>query len=92
MASRRRPARIEPTFDAPFGAEAQAGLRLSEDDRVVPSPRKGTKAAGRPAAEGAARGGGSRNGCSGGGRRPPGRGGRSRKRRQGPFGFLRRAV
>ncbi len=40
--------RIEPTFDAPARGKAPRGLSVSEDDRVVPSPRrKASKKSGR---------------------------------------------
>ena len=67
MASSRRSQRIEPTFDAaPRGAR---GLSVSEDDRVVPSPRKSPapKSGGKSGSRKRASSGGKRS--RGGGRR-----------------------
>ncbi|MEO3386840.1 transglycosylase domain-containing protein [Mesorhizobium sp. CAU 1741] len=45
MASRKKSARIEPTFEASVRDESSAGFFVGEDDRVVPSTRKKKPAA-----------------------------------------------
>ncbi|TWG49165.1 MULTISPECIES: transglycosylase domain-containing protein [unclassified Aminobacter] len=79
MANRKKPARIEPSFDA-FGAdEPKSGFFVSEEDRVVPTqPRSksgSSKASSRREPAGTAR-----------------KGGRGRKKRRGFFGFLKTAA
>lgn len=70
--------RIEPRFDAPAGRRgAGADLALTDDDRIVPSPRKA--GAGAPSKRRAAKPGKT-------GRR------RRQSRRRGLFGLLRRAA
>lgn len=78
MASRKRPQRIEPSFDAFGSDEPRSGFFVSEDDRVVPSARK-SKAAPKK--------GGRGSGGSGGGSGRKGSRGRAKKR-GGFFGFL----
>jgi penicillin-binding protein 1A len=90
MASRRRQARIEPTFDGPARQPAAAGLFAVEDDRIAPPQGKRAKP-GRPA--GGA--GGARKPASGGRsssrKRGGGGSGRGKARRGGVLAFLRRS-
>jgi len=95
MASRKRSARIEPTFGAPFAGEEPGGFRLSDADRVVPQAGRGRKksntaAAGKQAPARRSKGGSGGNLANNSSRRSRGR----RRRRQGGgfFGFLRRAT
>jgi len=50
--ARKSTTRIEPTFDRPADSREQAGLSVSEDDRVIPAtrrqPSKGARKAGTP--------------------------------------------
>ena len=85
MASRKRHARIEPSFDGPARQEAGSGLFVSEEDRIAPPQRKRAKAARRPAAADVPRK------ASAPHRSSRGRG-RKRARRGGLFGFMRRSV
>jgi penicillin-binding protein 1A len=78
MANRNR--RIEPTFDEPKRAKAASGLSVSEEDRVVPSPRKRSASGGKkPAAKARARA-------------EPAARGRGRRRRRGLMGVATRLV
>ena len=95
MASRKRSARIEPTFGAPFAGEEPGGFRLSDADRVLPQAGRGRKksnaaAAGKQAPARRSKGGSGGNLANNSSRRSRGR----RRRRQGGgfFGFLRRAT
>jgi len=76
MADRKKPARIEPSFDA-FGAdEPKSGFFVSEEDRVVPTQRRSKS--------------GSSKGSSR--REPAGTARKGRKKRRGFFGFLKSAA
>ena len=96
MASRRRSARIEPTFDGPAAGEARSGLFALEDDRIVPSQAKGNraKAARRPAVGEGARKAKASSGH--GSSRTSSRGRKRGKARRGGgggfFSFMRRSV
>jgi penicillin-binding protein 1A len=96
MASRRRSARIEPTFDGRAAGEARSGLFALEDDRIVPPQAKGkrAKAARRPAADEGARKAKASSGH--GSSRTSSRGRKRGKARRGGgggfFSFMRRSV
>src|SRR5690606_20377442 len=79
MANRKKPARIEPSFDA-FGAdEPKSGFFVSEEDRVVPTQRRSKSGSSK---------GSSRREPAGTARK----GGHGRKKRRGFFGFLKTAA
>ncbi|MBI1621901.1 transglycosylase domain-containing protein [Aquamicrobium zhengzhouense] len=78
MANRKKPARIEPRFDAFSSEQPRDGFFVSEEDRVVPATRKPKTKTGAKSRE----------------RKPgsaPRKGRRNQKRR-GFFGFVRGAV
>jgi len=55
MAKRGKPARIEPTFDAPASGRANGDLRLSPEDRAIITPSKTRKSAKKPKKGGSGR-------------------------------------
>jgi len=81
----KRPRRIEPTFGDFAGHEAHDGLRVSDDDRVVPAAR-------RPGGKAQRAGSAARASGPASARRPSRGRGRKKAKRGGVFGFLRRSV